>query len=61
MITIKELKKTKEAAARCFQTAEPVSIIRNGYAALVVISLDGYSRRQAEIWGKSTLITSKDT
>lgn len=61
VITIKELKKTGEVAARCSQTDEPVSIIRNGYAALVVISLEGYRRRQAEIWGKSTLITSKDT
>ena len=61
VITIKELKKTGEVTARCSQTDEPVSIIRNGYAALVVISLEGYRRRQAEICGKSTLITSKDT
>ena len=46
-ITIKELKNTGEVSALCDQTNEPVNIIRNGYAVLVIISAEGYKKRHA--------------
>ena len=46
-ITIKELKNTGEVSALCAQTNEPVNIIRNGYAVLVIISAEGYKKRHA--------------
>lgn len=49
-ITIKELKNTGEVSALCAQTNEPVNIIRNGYAVLVIISAEGYKKRHAELW-----------
>ena len=49
-ITIKELKNTGEVSALCCDTNEPISVIRNGYDVLVVISIDGYTKRYAELW-----------
>ena len=50
-IVIKELKNTGEVSAICNETDEPISIIRNGYEALVIISIEGYKKRHAELWG----------
>ena len=49
-ITIKELKNTSEVSALCCDTNEPISVIRNGYDVLVVISIDGYTKRHEELW-----------
>ena len=49
-ITIKDLKNTGEVSALCGQTDEPISIIRNGYGVLVVISIAGYEKRHADLW-----------
>ena len=49
-IVIKELKNTGEVSAVCSETDEPISIIRNGYEALVIISVEGYKKRHAELW-----------
>ena len=49
-ITIKELKNTGEVSALCSETNEPVSIIRNGYGVLVIISIEGYTNRHEELW-----------
>ena len=49
-IVIKELKNTGEVSAICNETDEPISIIRNGYEALVIISIEGYKKRHAELW-----------
>ena len=49
-ITIKELKNTGEVSALCSQTDEPISIIRNGYGVLVIISIAGYEKRHADLW-----------
>ena len=49
-ITIKELKNTGEVSALCFDTNEPISIIRNGYGVLVIISISGYEKRHADLW-----------
>ncbi len=48
-ITIKELKNTGEVSAHCTATRGPVSIIRNGYAAPVIISIEGYRQRHAAL------------
>ena len=49
-ITIKDLKNTGEVSALCSQTNEPISIIRNGYGVLVIISIAGYEKRHADLW-----------
>ena len=49
-ITIKDLKNTGEVSALCGQTDEPISIIRNGYGVLVIISITGYEKRHAYLW-----------
>ena len=49
-IVIKELKNTGEVSAVCSETDEPISIIRNGYEVLVIISVAGYKKRHAELW-----------
>lgn len=49
-ITIKDLKNTGEVSALCCGTNEPISVIRNGYGVLVIISIDGYTKRHAEWW-----------
>ena len=49
-ITIKELKNTGEVSDLCSQTNEPISIIRNGYGVLVIISIAGYEKRHADLW-----------
>lgn len=49
-ITIKELKNTGAVSACCTRTNEPVYIIRNGYAILVIISTEGYRKRHMELW-----------
>ena len=50
MITIKELKNTGEVSTICSETNEPISIIRNGYETLVIISVERYKKRYAELW-----------
>ncbi len=52
-ITIKELKNTGEVSEHCRTANSPISIIRNGYAALVIISIEGYRQRHAALWSKS--------
>ena len=49
-ITIKDLKNTGEVSALCCDTNEPISVIRNGYGVLVIISIDGYTKRHADLW-----------
>ena len=49
-IMIKDLKNTGEVSELCSETNEPISIIRNGYSVLVVISIAGYEKRQADLW-----------
>ena len=49
-ITIKELKNTGEVSDLCSQTNEPISVIRNGYGVLVIISIAGYEKRHADLW-----------
>ena len=49
-ITIKDLKNTGEVSALCCDTNEPVSIIRNGYGVLMIISIAGYEKRHADLW-----------
>ena len=49
-ITIKDLKNTGEVSALCCNTNEPISVIRNGYGVLVIISIDGYKKRHADLW-----------
>ena len=49
-ITIKDLKNTGEVSALCHETNEPISIIRNGYGVLVIISIAGYEKRHADLW-----------
>lgn len=49
-ITIKDLKNTGEIFELCSQTNEPISIIRNGYDTLVIISIAGYEKRYADLW-----------
>jgi len=49
-ITIKDLKNTCEVSALCCNTNEPISVIRNGYGVMVVISIDGYTKRHEELW-----------
>ena len=49
-ITIKDLKNTGEVSALCCDTNEPISVIRNGYGVLVIISIDGYTNRHTELW-----------
>lgn len=49
-ITIKDLKNTGEVSALRCNTDEPISVIRNGYGVLVVISIDGYENRRADFW-----------
>ena len=49
-ITIKDLKNTGEVSALCGQTDEPISVIRNGYDVLVIISITGYEKRHADLW-----------
>lgn len=48
-ITIKELKNTGAVSACCTRTNRPISIIRNGYAILVIVSVEGYRERQEEL------------
>ena len=49
-ITIKDLKNTGEVSSLCSQTDEPISIIRNGYGVLVIISIAGYEKRHCDLW-----------
>ena len=49
-ITIKDFKNTGEVSKLCSQTNEPISIIRNGYDVLVIISIAGYEKRHADLW-----------
>jgi len=49
-ITIKDLKNTGEVSSLCSETNEPISIIRNGYGVLVIISIAGYEKRHADLW-----------
>lgn len=49
-IVIKELKNTGEVSAICNEIDEPDSIIRNGYEVLVIIGVEGYKKRHAELW-----------
>lgn len=49
-ITIKDLKNTGEVSALCCDTNEPISIIRNGYGVLVIISITGYEKRHGDLW-----------
>ena len=49
-ITIKDLKNTGEVSELCSQTAEPISIIRNGYGVPVIISIAGYEKRHGDLW-----------
>ena len=49
-ITTKELKNTGEVSAVCSETNEPISIIRNGYGVLVIISIAGYEKRHVDMW-----------
>ncbi|MBR5473785.1 MAG: hypothetical protein IKU83_00090 [Lachnospiraceae bacterium] len=49
-ITSKDLKNTGEVSALCSETNEPISIIRNGYGVLVIISITGYERRHVDLW-----------
>ena len=49
-ITIKDLKNTGEVSDFCNQTNEPISIIRNGYGVLVIISIVGYEKRHTDLW-----------
>ena len=49
-ITIKDLKNTGEVSVLCSETNEPISIIRNGYGVLVIISIAGYEKRHADLW-----------
>jgi len=49
-ITIKDLKNTGEVSSLCCDTNEPISVIRNGYGVMVVSSIDGYTKRHAELW-----------
>ena len=51
-ITIKDLKNTGEVSALCCDTNAPISVIRNGYDVLVIISIDGYTKRHQELWKK---------
>lgn len=48
-ITIKDLKNTGEVSDLCSQMNELISIIRNGYGALVIISIAGYEKRHADL------------
>lgn len=49
-ITIRELKNTGEISELCRQTSEPISITRNGYGVLVLISIAGYEKRHSDLW-----------
>ncbi len=53
-ITIKELKNTGEVSERCRGANAPISIIRNGYAALVIISIEGYRQRHVALWNQKS-------
>ncbi len=53
-ITIKELKNTGEVSECCRGAHTPISIIRNGYAALVIISIEGYRQRYAALWNQNS-------
>ncbi len=59
-ITIKELKNTGEVSEHCRGTHAPISIIRNGYAALVIISIEGYRQRHAALWEQASLHNGMD-
>ena len=48
-ITIKDLKNTGEVSALCCNTDEPISVIRNGYGVLVIISIAGYEKRHVDL------------
>ena len=48
-ITIKDLKNTGEVSALCCNTNEPISVIRNGYGVLVIISIAGYEKRHVDL------------
>jgi len=48
-IQIKELKNTGKVSALCRGTQKPISIIRNGYEVMVIMSIEIYERRIAQV------------
>lgn len=59
-ITVKELKNTGKVSEHCSGTHAPISIIRNGYAALVIISIEGYRQRHTALWEQASLHNGMD-
>ncbi|MDR1262743.1 MAG: type II toxin-antitoxin system Phd/YefM family antitoxin [Oscillospiraceae bacterium] len=58
IIPIRELKNTVKVANLCKESAEPVFVTRNGYGALVVMSMEAYDELTFEIEAASKLAKS---
>ena len=48
-IQIRELKNTGKVSELCLETQKPISIIRNGYEVMVIMSIETYERRIAQV------------
>ena len=48
-IPIRELKNTGKVSDLCLGTQKPISIIRNGYEVMVIMSIETYERRIAQV------------
>ncbi len=48
-IQIRELKNTGKVSALCLETQKPISIIRNGYEVMVIMSIETYEQRIAQV------------
>ena len=49
IIPLKELKKTAEISDLCHKVQEPIYITRNGYGDMVIMSMETYEKRMAQI------------
>lgn len=47
IIPIRDLKKTSELSQMCKDTNEPIFITKNGYADMVIMSIEMYEKKMA--------------
>ena len=49
IIPIKNLKNTSEISELCHKVQEPIYITKNGYGDMVIMSMETYEKRMAQI------------
>ncbi len=49
IIPIRDLKKTAEISDMCHNSEEPIYITKNGYGDMVIMSMETYEKKYAQI------------